>query len=161
MSSSTQNFWLMKSEPSVFSIADLSRKKKTLWDGVRNYQARNFMINDMLVGDEIFFYHSSCEVPGIAGLCRVSQKAQPDPSQFDRKSDYFDSKATKDHPIWFAVEVEFLKKYEPLLPLSELRKYHDLLQGLPLLQKGQRLSIQPVKQEHFLFIKKLVTNMIS
>ena len=100
-------YWLMKSEPDVFSIDDLKKQKQTTWDGVRNYQARNFMMNDMQVGDLVLFYHSNAKPPGIAGLATVSKKAEPDPTQFDKKSEYFDPKATKEKPRWFCVKVKF------------------------------------------------------
>lgn len=140
--------WLMKSEPEVFSIDDLQQQRTTLWEGVRNYQARNFMVKDMKIGDQVFFYHSNAEPPGIAGIAEVSSLAVPDPSQFDRKSDYFDPQATKASPRWFCVTIRFVKKFDLLLPLERL-KAEPALKGLLLLQKGQRLSIQPVEESHF------------
>ncbi|OYZ22882.1 MAG: EVE domain-containing protein [Bdellovibrio sp. 28-41-41] len=148
-----KNFWLMKSEPDVFSIDHLKKDKTTLWEGVRNYQARNFMMNDMKKGDEILFYHSSCEPPGIAGLAVVTKEKQPDPSQFDKKSKYFDSKATKEKPIWYCVEVGFEKKFEELVPLEKLKVTKEL-SDLLVLKRGQRLSIQPVTKTDFEWIKK-------
>jgi len=138
----------MKSEPDVFSIQTLAQKRKSLWDGVRNYQARNFMTKDMKPGDLVMFYHSSCEVPGIAGLARVSSQAMPDPSQFDKKSEYFDAKATREKPIWFCVEVEYLREFKKLLPLEEIKKQKSL-QDLLLLKRGQRLSIQPLSDQQY------------
>ncbi len=143
----------MKSEPDVFSIDHLKKDKTTLWEGVRNYQARNFMMNDMKKGDEILFYHSSCEPPGIAGLAVVTKEKQPDPSQFDKKSKYFDSKATKEKPIWYCVEVGFEKKFEELVPLEKLKVTKEL-SDLLVLKRGQRLSIQPVTKTDFEWIKK-------
>jgi predicted RNA-binding protein with PUA-like domain len=140
--------WLMKSEPETYSIDDLKRDKKTLWEGVRNYQARNFMMKDMQVGDEVLFYHSNANPPGIAGTAVVSRAAVPDPSALNTKSDYFDPKASVDHPIWFCVEVQFKQKFKSLLPLEDLRKAKALAK-MPLLQKGQRLSVQPVSAAEY------------
>jgi predicted RNA-binding protein with PUA-like domain len=147
-----KKFWLMKSEPDVFSIDNLKKEKNTLWEGVRNYQARNFMANDMKIGDEVLFYHSSAEPPGIAGLAVVTGESRPDSSQFDKKSKYFDSKATKQKPIWFCVEVGFVKKFPQLYTLIELKSNPELAEML-VLRRGQRLSIQPVDVKHFESIK--------
>lgn len=141
-------YWLMKSEPEVFSIDDLKREKKSLWDGVRNYQARNFMMNEMKPGDQVLFYHSNAEPPGVAGLAEVGGAAEPDPSQFDKKSDYFDAKASKEKPIWFCVPVRFKSKFTKLISLEEIRQ-HKELSSMLLLKKGQRLSIQPVTEKEF------------
>lgn len=141
----------MKSEPDVFSIDDLKTKKQSGWDGVRNYQARNFMRDEMKIGDYVLFYHSSCEIPGVAGLAKVCKESHPDPTQFDPKSDYYDEKATKDNPRWFMVAVEFVGKSKSYLPLSELKNMKGL-EKLPLLQKGSRLSINPVSKEEFTII---------
>lgn len=146
--------WLMKSEPDVFSIDDLAKKKTSLWDGVRNYQARNFMMNDMQVGDEVLFYHSSTEPPGVAGRAKVVKAAAPDPSQFDKKSEYYDAKATPEKPIWFAVTVGFVEKFPRLVPLEELRG-EKALAAMALLRKGQRLSIQPVSDKEFACVCKI------
>ncbi len=147
------NYWLMKSEPDVFSIDDLKKKKTSGWDGVRNYQARNYMRDNMKIGDLVFFYHSSCEIPGIAGLCKVSKLAHPDPSQFDKKSDYYDPKATKENPRWFMVEVEFVEKFQHVITLSQLKEKEELSTML-VVQKGSRLSINPVTETEFQFIAK-------
>jgi predicted RNA-binding protein with PUA-like domain len=146
------HYWLMKSEPDEFSIDDLARaaKKTSPWFGVRNYQARNFMRDQMRLGDLAFFYHSSCEVPGIAGIVEIARLAYPDATQFDRKSNYFDPKATRDNPRWFNVEVRLVKKTR-LAPLSELRSYPELA-GMQLLQRGNRLSITPVDPAEWKFI---------
>ncbi len=141
-------YWLMKSEPDVFSIDNLKAKKKSGWDGVRNYQARNFMRDEMKIGNMVLFYHSSCEVPGVAGLARVSKESHPDPSQFDSKSEYYDPKATKDNPRWFMVEVEFVEKFDEVITLSAL-KAEKALSNMPLVQKGSRLSINPVTEKEF------------
>ena len=146
-------YWLMKSEPSEFSIDDLARepKKSTSWIGVRNYQARNFMRDQMQLGDLVLFYHSTCEVPGIAGIAEVSKLAYPDETQFDRKSDYFDPKATRDNPRWVHVDVKLVKKTR-LVPLAELRGYPKLAK-MQLLQRGNRLSITPVDPAEWKFIE--------
>jgi predicted RNA-binding protein with PUA-like domain len=138
----------MKSEPDVFSISDLEKRKTSLWDGVRNYQARNFMMNDMAVGDVVLFYHSSAEPPGVAGTAKVVGAAEPDPGQFDKKSEYYDPKATKEKPIWFCVKVGFVERFPRLVPLDEIRGEKSLKDML-LLKRGQRLSIQPVTPKEF------------
>lgn len=147
-------YWLMKSEPEVFSIDALAKSKTSLWDGVRNYQARNFMMKDMKVGDSVLFYHSSTEPPGVAGLARISGLAEPDPSQFDKKSEYFDPKATKEKPIWYCVRVEFVEKFPNLVTLEKLRQTRQLKDML-VLKRGQRLSIQPVTDKEFACIRQL------
>ncbi len=149
-------YWLMKSEPGEFSIDDLARepKKSTSWIGVRNYQARNFMRDQMQLGDLVLFYHSTCEVPGIAGIAEVSKLAYPDETQFDRKSDYFDPKATRDNPRWVHVDVKLVKKTR-LVPLAELRGYPKLAK-MQLLQRGNRLSITPVDPAEWKFIEGIL-----
>src|SRR5580693_8268771 len=109
--------WLMKTEPEVFSIDDLAKRKTSLWDGVRNYQARNFMMNDMRVGDTVLFYHSSCKVPAVVGLARVVSLAEPDVTQFDRKSPYYDAAASREKPRWFCVKVGFVEKFARVVTL--------------------------------------------
>ncbi len=147
-------YWLMKSEPDVFSIDDLQKQKRSGWDGVRNYQARNYMRDGMKVGDLVLFYHSNAEPPGIAGICRIAREAHPDPSQFDRKSEYYDPKATTEKPIWLQVEVEFVKKFSEILPLDLLKKQKKL-EKMPLVQKGTRLSVMPVTEKEWETIIKL------
>lgn len=144
----------MKSEPSMYSIEDLRKEKKALWDGVRNYQARNFMMQDMKIGDEILFYHSLSKPPGIAGLALVSSKANPDPTAFDLQSKYYDSKSSKKKPRWFCVEVQFKKVFKKLVSIEYLRKEKEL-QNMWVLRKGQRLSIMPVTQNEFAHIVKI------
>lgn len=144
----------MKSEPDVFSIDDLKMKKKSGWDGVRNYQARNYMRDDMKIGDIVLFYHSSCEVPGVAGLAKISKTSHPDPSQFDVKSDYYDSKASLEKPRWFMVEVEFVEKFNQVITLSTIKNTEGL-EAMPLVQKGSRLSINPVTPFEFNIILDL------
>lgn len=147
-------YWLMKSEPDVYSIDQLKKDKTTWWEGVRNYQARNFMMKDMQVGDEVLFYHSNAEPPGVAGLAKISKLAAPDKLQFDKKSEYFDPKASPEKPIWFCVEVEYLKKFPELVSLADLRE-NEKLQDMLVLQKGSRLSVQPVDKKHFDLVKKM------
>lgn len=147
-------YWLMKSEPSTFSIDDLAKEKKTLWEGVRNYQARNFMKADMSPGDQVLFYHSSAEPSGVAGWAEISKAAVPDPTQFDKKSDYHDPKATPEKPNWFCVEIKFKSKFAQVVSLEKLRGTPKLADML-VLKKGQRLSIQPVTAEEFQVIQKL------
>jgi len=144
----------MKSEPSEMSIDSLATLpgQTVAWDGVRNYQARNFMRNQMQIGDLAFFYHSSCPQPGIAGIVQVSRLAYPDATQFDPNSKYFDPRSSLENPRWFNVEVTFLKKTR-LLPLQELRTYPELT-SMRILQKGNRLSITPVDPNEWEFISK-------
>lgn len=143
----------MKSEPDVFSIETLKKDKTTLWEGVRNYQARNYMMNDMSPGDEVLFYHSSTDPSGIVGLATVSQKAMPDASQFDKKSEYFEPKATKEKPIWFCVEVKYKSTFKEPLTLHEIKTIAALKEMI-VIQKGSRLSIQPVTEKDFNYIVK-------
>lgn len=145
-------YWLMKSEPDDVSIDDLEQKKTVAWYGVRNYTARNFMRDQMSLGDRVLYYHSSCPEPGIAGLAEVSKLAYPDATQFDKKSKYFDPKATPETPRWFNVEVKFVKKI-PLLALSEMRTLKPLAKML-ILARGNRLSITPVDPAEYEFITK-------
>ena len=150
-------YWLMKSEPDECSIDDVLKApgRITPWSGVRNYQARNFMLKEMSVGDGVLFYHSSCPEPGIAGLAEVASPAYPDKSQFDRKSPYFDAKSKKDSPRWFNVDVRALKKTR-LVALEEMRK-EKALAKMVTLRPGNRLSITPVSEAEWAFItKKLI-----
>jgi len=142
----------MKSEPDEFSIDDLARapRRASAWFGVRNYQARNCMRDQMQIGDQVLFYHSSCPEPGIAGLAEICANAYPDETQFDRNSKYYDAKATRDHPRWVSVDVKFVRKTK-LLGLAELRK-HGQLAGMRLLARGNRLSITPVDPDEWKFI---------
>ncbi len=146
-------FWLMKSEPEVFSIQNLKKNKTTLWEGVRNYQARNYM-QAMQVGDAVLFYHSSAEPTGVAGLAVISKTALPDPTQFDKKSIYYDEKATKEKPIWFCPEVKFVTEFNHFVDLQLLKSTKTLTDML-VLKKGQRLSVQPVEKKHFEIIHKM------
>jgi predicted RNA-binding protein with PUA-like domain len=145
-------FWLMKSEPDEFSIDDLAAapKQTSPWFGVRNYTARNFMRDRMKLGDGVLFYHSSCAVPGIAGIAKVASAARPDDTQFDRKSEYFDAKAKREAPRWSLVDVKFVQKTR-VMPLDEMRTYPQLADML-VLRRGNRLSITPVSANEWKFI---------
>jgi predicted RNA-binding protein with PUA-like domain len=149
-----KRYWLMKSEPSAYSIDDLKKDKSTLWEGVRNYQARNFMMKEMNIGDEILFYHSNADPPAVVGVAEVSGPAEPDPTQFDAVDCHHDPKAMPSKPIWYCVRVKFRQKFARQLPLSELRERKDL-QNMVLLTKGSRLSIQPVAEKEFKIITVL------
>jgi predicted RNA-binding protein with PUA-like domain len=139
-----KRYWLMKSEPQDFSIDDLERVGKEPWTGVRNYQARNFM-RDMQLGDGVLFYHSSTEIPGIYGIAEVVAKAYPDPTQFDRKSKYFDEKSSREDPRWWLVDVGFVRKLKRAVTLDEIRRHGDALgEDFALIRKGTRLSVLPV-----------------
>lgn len=144
----------MKSEPSVYSIDDLKKDRETSWDGIRNYQARNFMTNEMQVGDQVLFYHSNAEPPSVAGLAEVSALATADFTALDKKSPYFDERATREKPIWSCVKVRFKEKFKRTVSLDEIKK-HSALSKMPLLQRGQRLSIQPVTEQEFKTICRL------
>ena len=145
-------YWLMKSEPGDCSIDDLAKlpKQRVAWYGVRNYQARNFMRDQMKVGDGVLFYHSNCKEPGIAGIAKVSSTAYPDIKQFDKKSKYFDPKATPEQPRWFNVDVQLVQKIA-LISLAELRT-HPQLERMRILQRGNRLSITPLDPAEWKFI---------
>lgn len=148
-------YWLLKSEPSCYSIDDLKRDKVEPWDGIRNYQARNFMRDDMQKGDIAFFYHSNADVIGIVGMCTIhSKEAYPDPTQFDPKEDHYDPKSTKENPRWLLVDVKFKRKFKHPIALHEL-KNDPFFKDMPLTQKGMRLSVQPVSLKHFTKIMKL------
>ncbi|HCS29355.1 MAG TPA: EVE domain-containing protein [Spongiibacteraceae bacterium] len=144
------NYWLMKSEPDAFSIDDLASRsgKREPWDGVRNYQARNFMRDDMKKGDQVLFYHSSCAEPGVVGVARVVKEAYPDATAFDPESKYFDPKSDPDKPRWFMVDIQLVRKLKRVITLAEL-KQNPQLEGMRLLARGNRLSVMPVEKEHF------------
>ena len=151
------SYWLMKSEPAEFSIDDLVKaiNQSVPWFGVRNYLARNYMRDLMRVGDDVLFYHSSCPEPGIAGLAKVSSSAYPDATQWDKKSKYFDAKATPENPRWMLVDVQLVRKTR-LLSLAELRTT-ALLESMIVLQRGNRLSITPVKAAEWKTVVKLLS----
>lgn len=148
-------FWLLKSEPDEFSIDDLARRGVEPWSGVRNYQARNFMRDTMRIGDRVLFYHSSCAEPGVVGLARVGSGPRPDPTQFDRTSDYHDPKSKPEGPRWILVDIVFERRLRRLVPLSEIRRHAHELEGLALLNPGNRLSVLPVMPAHFSLITSL------
>ena len=150
--------WLMKSEPNEFSIDDLraAPRRKTYWDGVRNYQARNFMRDQMKRGDLVFFYHSNCAEPGIAGIAKVSREAYPDHTAFDPEDKHYDPKSDPEDPRWYMVDISYQRKFKRVIPLSELREYSDRqLKNLALLRRGNRLSITPVGTKEWDFILSL------
>lgn len=149
-----KRYWLLKTEPEVYSIDDLKRDGETCWDGVRNYQARNTMRDDMKVGDEVFFYHSNADPTGIAGIAKVSKAGHDDVTALDPNDVHYDPKATSEKPIWSRVNVKFVRKFPRVITLDELKPIKELT-GLPLLQRGQRLSVQPVSAAHFEIIKAL------
>lgn len=136
-------YWLMKSEPAVYSIADLQRDRTTIWDGVRNYQARN-LLRQAQVGDLAFFYHSNAKPPGIAGLMRITQAQVDDPTQFDAKSKYYDPKSTPDQPRWQTVTVEFVEQFAQFIPLDVLKQQFSA-EELLVVKRGNRLSVMPVE----------------
>lgn len=140
-------YWLMKSEPDELSIHDLQRLGRARWDGVRNYQARNFM-RAMQEGELFFFYHSSCPEPGIAGIARIVGATYPDPTALDPASHYFDAKASQEKNPWSALDVEFVEAFATVIPLATL-KAQAALEGMPLVQKGSRLSVMPVRDEEW------------
>lgn len=148
-------YWLLKSEPSVYGIDDLVRDRRTSWEGVRNYQVRNFMRDVMRPRDLGFFYHSSCPEPGIAGTVRIRGEARADPTQFDRKSPYYDPKSRPDAPTWLTVEVDLVACYPRIVGLDELRAV-PALRGLATLRRGNRLSITPVTADEWRAIEALV-----
>ena len=147
-------YWLMKSEPNSYSIEDLQRDKKAFWDGVRNYQARNFMMNSMQKGDKVLFYHSRSKPPGVAGLAFICKEAQADFTAWDKKSRYYDPKSTKKNPRWFAVTVHFVEAFDRIISIGELRR-EKALKNMALLQKGQRLSVLPVTQKEYKHIVQM------
>lgn len=152
------NHWLMKSEPSTFGIDDLAkaRNKTTGWDGVRNFQARNSLRDGMKKGDLAFFYHSSCEVPGIAGIVKVVREGYPDPTAFIKADDHYDPDSDPDNPRWYSVDVKLEKKFSRIVTLEELRKHENgKLKNMIVLKRGNRLSITPVTQSQFEFIASL------
>jgi len=151
-----KQYWLFKTEPDAFSIDDLQEVAQEMWDGIRNYQARNFLRDQISVGDEVFIYHSSCKQVGIAGTAKVVTDAYPDPTQFDPESKYYDPKSDKDKPRWFLVDVSFQKKFPQILSLAEL-KQNPALKDMQLLKRGNRLSIMPITQQEW----QSICNMIG
>jgi predicted RNA-binding protein with PUA-like domain len=140
----TMRYWLMKTEPGDFSIDDLARVGVEPWTGVRNYQARNFMRDGMRPGDGVLLYHSNCDPPGVAGIAEVAGDAYPDPTQFEKRSKYFDPKSTREEPRWMLVDVAFKRKLRRMVTLDEIRALADVLDDFALLRRGSRLSVLPV-----------------
>jgi len=143
-------YWLMKSEPTTFSITALQSapKQTTHWEGVRNYQARNLMRDDMRQGDLAFFYHSNCDIPGIVGIVKITREAYPDDSAYDPNSHYYDPKSTPENPRWFMVDITLVEIFDRIIPLSDL-KQNEKLKDWALLRKGNRLSVLPVSDEEW------------
>ena len=148
------NYWLMKSEPSVFSIDDLKYRNTEPWDGVRNYQARNMLRDAMKKGDLAFFYHSGCDEPGIAGILEITRSGYPDPTAFDPESPHFDPKSDPDNPRWYLVDVKYRRKLKRIITLEELRD-HPPLRNMQLLQKGNRLSVTPDSSKEWDYILRI------
>lgn len=151
--------WLMKSEPDTFGIDDLAAapRRTTSWEGVRNYQARNMLRDEMKKGDLAFFYHSSCPEPGIAGIIEVVRAGYPDASAWNRRSPYHDAKSPENKPLWYTIDVRLKQRWPSVLPLTTLREHADeALQGMLLLRRGNRLSVTPVDAAHWKFIVSLV-----
>ena len=145
--------WLVKSEPDAYSIRDLRRDGSTSWEGVRNYQARNFMRDEMRVGDDVLFYHSSTQPPGVAGLARVARAGYPDPSALDSSSEYYDAKASEADPRWYTVDIEFVEEFPEFVPLDRLRETTGLEEME--VNRRSRLSVQPVTPKEFEIVKRM------
>ncbi len=152
------NYWLFKSEPNEFSIDDLANAKNKTdhWDGVRNYQARNMMRDEMKIGDTAFFYHSNCAEPGIAGVMKITRTGYPDHTAFDKKNAHFDPKSDPDNPRWYMVDVTFEEKFDRVLTLAELKTFaNKQLKNFQLLKRGNRLSVMPVNTKTWEFVYRL------
>ena len=147
-------YWLMKSEPDTYSIDDLKRETVACWEGVRNYQARNMMRDEMKIGDAVLYYHSNCTPPGIVGTAEVVKESYPDFTAFDPASNYFDPKSQPDKPRWFMVDVKFKTKFRQLIALQQLKRYPELA-DMVILRKGNRLSVTPVTHQQWQFILDL------
>jgi predicted RNA-binding protein with PUA-like domain len=147
-------YWLMKSEPGDYNIDDLERDKMEPWDGIRNYQVRNMIRDDMAMGDHVLFYHSSCKVPGAVGTAKIASDAYPDPTQFDPRSNHFDPKSKEDEPRWLLRDVAFERKFNRVIPLKEL-KAHPALEDCRLNKRGNRLSVFPLDKKHWDLILSL------
>lgn len=146
-------YWLMKSEEDDYSIQDLERDGSTRWVGVRNYEARNFMRDGMQPGDEVLYYHSNARPSGVAGIARVASDPYPDPTQFDPESRYYDEKATEEEPRWVLVDVEFVERFDEVVPLREIKEHPELQEMV--LVKRMRLSVQPVREEEFRIVREM------
>lgn len=155
MAKRARAYWLMKSEPETYSIQDLEKEGRAEWDGVRNYQARNYMRDEMAPGDLVFFYHSNAKPPGVAGVARVCSESYADPTQFDAKSPYFDPKSKPEAPRWQLVDVEHVETFEAILGLDVLKANAEELDGMMAIKRGVRFSVQPVSKTHFSRVLKL------
>jgi predicted RNA-binding protein with PUA-like domain len=156
------NYWLIKSEGSCYSIDDFKRDKRVAWSGIRNYQSRNFMMRDMVVGDSVLFYHSNgtAEAPtGVYGVAKVVSKAHVDETQFDKKDEHYDMKAIKDKPIWYCVDMAFVQKFKEPVTLAEI-KIDPKLEGMLVRERGSRLSVMPVSKKHFEYILELSKSVV-
>ena len=151
-----KHYWLFKSEPDVFSIDDLKKapKQTTYWEGVRNYQARNLLRDEIQKGDEVLYYHSNTDPVGVAGVARVVRSGYPDPEQFDKKSKYYDAKSDKENPRWYVVDVKYVRKFKEVVPLSTLKATRGLSKMM-VTQHGARLSVQPVTKKEFEIVLRL------
>lgn len=149
------NYWIFKTEPSNYSIDDLQKDKVTEWSGIRNYQVRNMIRDEMNIGDTVLIYHSSTKEIGITGEAKIVSKAHPDPEQFKKRSQYFDLKSLRENPTWLSVQVEFIQKFKEILPLNDMKK-ESSLQNMRLLQRGNRLSITPISKSQYTALKKLL-----
>jgi len=149
-----KQYWLMKTEPGDYSIEDLERDRIARWDGIRNYQARNLLRDNIKVNDDVLIYHSSTRPTGVAGTARIMKAAYPDPTAWDKKSDYHDPKSSPENPIWVAIDIEFTAKFRHFVTLDEIKATPDL-KGIMVARRGMRLSIQPVERKHFEIIKRL------
>ncbi|NOX67292.1 MAG: EVE domain-containing protein [Chlorobi bacterium] len=149
-----KKYWLVKSEPNAYSIDDLVKDKRTHWDGVRNYQARNFMRDDMKKGDLVLFYHSNAEPTAVVGVCEVVKEGYPDFTAFDPEAKHFDPKSKEDNPTWMMVDIKLIKKFKRPVTLKEIKE-HSKLQNMRLVQRGNRLSVMPIEKKEFDLILKL------
>ena len=147
-------YWLVKSEPGAYSIDDLVKDKKTHWDGVRNYQARNFIRDDMKKGDKVLFYHSNADPNAVVGICEVVKEGYPDFTAFDPDEKHFDPKSKKDEPAWFMVDIKLIKKFRQPVTLLEIKE-NPRLQNMRLVQRGNRLSVMPIEKKEFTEILKM------
>jgi len=152
-----KQYWLMKSEPNAYSIDDLKRDDTTYWDGVRNYQARNFMRDDMKVGDKVIFYHSNTEPPAAVGVAEVIKESYPDFTAFDPNDLHFDPKSKEEKPTWYMVDIKFIEKFKRPVPLKEMKE-NPKLQNMKLVQRGNRLSVMPVSKDEFNEILRMSKN---
>ncbi|HKJ18010.1 MAG TPA: EVE domain-containing protein [Xanthomonadales bacterium] len=151
------NYWLFKNEPDAYGVDDLDAEsdKTTSWNGVRNYQARNFMRDDMKKGDKGFFYHSNCDIPAVVGIVEIVREAYVDHTAFDSNDKYFDAKSDPENPRWFMVDVKLVRKLKRPIPLREVKEYADKLEGFRLIAKGNRLSVMPVEPAHWKLVLSL------